>query len=93
MTTPIPQSQAQTPAVTATTPSSANAATAGAVASANSGGELNTNTKINSMDDLKKKAPKLYQKMLEGIGMAICNDMRDHQERIKRLMRESRTQG
>lgn len=92
MTTPTPgvQPQAQPPPVAA--PSSAHAATAGAIASANSGGEPTTNTKIGSMEDLKKKAPKLYQKMLEGIAMAICNDMKEHQDRVKELQRKGNAQ-
>lgn len=77
----------------AAAPSSANAVTAGAVASANApAGEITGNTKIDSLADLKKKAPKLYNKMLEGIGMQICGEMREHQDRLKRLMREASDQ-
>jgi len=87
MTAPISGVQPQSSPPPVVAPSSANPATAGAVASAN-GGEANSTTKISSIEDLKKKSPELYQKMLEGIGMAICNDMKEHQNRLKKLMRE-----
>lgn len=70
-------------------PSSANAATAGAVASANAPSEgMGMNTKIHSLAELKKKSPKVYNKMMEGIAMNICGEMREHQDRLKKLMRE-----
>lgn len=56
---------------------------------AQSQGSLTTSTTISSLDQLKKKAPKLYKQMLEGIAMNICRDMKDHQERLKKLMREA----
>ena len=87
MSAPVSGVQPQASPTPVAAPSSAHAATAGAVASAN-GGEANSTTKIGSMEDLKKKAPKLYQKMLEGIAMAICNDMKEHQDRLKQLMRD-----
>jgi hypothetical protein len=77
-----------TPPPAAAAPSSANAITAGAVASSNAPSGLNASSKISSLADLKKKAPELYKKMLEGIGMSICNEMQHHQDRLKELMRE-----
>lgn len=86
-----------TPAVTqaaqtaATAPSSANPTTAAAVASSNSPAGLTTSTTINSLADLKKKAPEVYDKMMQGIAMTICNEMKAHQERLKQLMRQGRS--
>lgn len=70
-----PSSQAQ-----ATTTS--NAATAANGASGD--------TKFNSMEDLRKKEPKLYETIVTGLGIAICQKMRRNQERSKKLMREYR---
>lgn len=69
-------------------PSSAHVSTAEAVASANAPSGVTTHTKINSLQDLKKKAPQVYKMMMEGIAMNICNEMRSHQERLKKMMRE-----
>lgn len=74
-------------------PSAADPTTAAAVASTHThGGEVNSNTKINSLKDLKEKAPELYNKMLESIAMHICGEMREHQDRLKRMMREASDQ-
>lgn len=73
------------------TPSAADISTnsvAQAGAAQAHGGTVNSNTKISSLQDLKEKAPEVWQKMLEGIGMKICNEMRHHEERIKKLRRE-----
>jgi len=81
---PVSQPEASLPVA----PSAANPTTAGAIASQNSQGGPTTSTKISSMADLKREAPEMYNKMLESIGMKICHDMKDHQDRLKRLMRE-----
>ncbi len=77
------------PNVTTTAPTASDVTTAGAIASSSGSGEPSSSTKIGSMEDLKKKAPKLYQKMMEGIAMNICNDMKHHQDHLKELMREA----
>ena len=64
-------------------------AQAGAVQS-NAGEKLTAATKIRNIADLKSKAPDLWNKMLESLGMKICNEMRHHQERLKKLQREGR---
>jgi len=89
MTSPHVPAVTSTAPAAATAPSSANALTAGAVASSNAPANLTSSTTINSLADLKKKAPQLYQQMMQGIGMSICNDMQHHQDRLKELMRES----
>lgn len=70
------------------TPSASDAVNAKAVASAHRGGSVDSNTTISSLDDLKKKAPKLHEQMLMGIGMSICRSMEHHQDELKKMMRE-----
>lgn len=55
-----------------------------------SGTEVSGVTRVNSMDELRTKAPEVYNKMMEGIANRIINEMRRRQERIKQLMREGR---
>lgn len=86
MTSPTHAAATTTTATTATAPSSANPSTAEAMASSNGG--ATTSTKIGSLNDLKEKSPELYNKMMQGIATNICNEMKDHQDRLKRLMRE-----
>jgi hypothetical protein len=72
---------------TAETVSKDGVTQAGAVQS-NAGEKATSSTKIRTLADLKSKAPEIWQKMLESLGMKICNEMRQHQERLKKLMRE-----
>lgn len=89
MTSPTHAVSAPTPPA-AVAPSSANALTAGAVASSNPNSTgVTSSTKINSIKELREKAPEVYQKMLEGIAMNICGKMKDHQDRLKQMMRDS----
>ena len=90
MTAPTPNVQSQTQPPANVAPTSQDATTAGAVASSNGGAEVTSSTKINSLDDLKKKSPELYRKMMEGIAMSICSDMKEHQDRLKQMMAEAR---
>lgn len=53
-------------------------------------GTADSFTTVNSMSDLKNKAPEVYQKMMEGIAMKICNEMKSSQDRIKEMNREAR---
>ena len=85
MTSPHPVTSAPPP--TAAAPSSANPITAGAIAQSHSSG-ANSSTTVNSIKELREKAPEVYQKMLEGIAMNICGKMKDHQDRLKQMMRE-----
>jgi len=77
---------AATPSTKVTAPSSANPSTAEAIASTHGG--ATTSTKIGSLKDLMKKAPELYNKMMQGIATNICNEMKHHQDRLKSLMRK-----
>lgn len=90
MTSPnVPITQSNANAVTSVNPSSANPSTAGAIMSSNTPTQLTAATTIHSMADLRNKAPKLYQMMLQGIGMSIVSEMQKHQARLKRLMRKT----
>lgn len=76
----------QHPSVSA--PSASDPTTAAAVASTHGGGEVNSNTKINGLDDLKKRAPKVYNLMMLGIATNICREMQHRQDELKKIMRE-----
>lgn len=71
----------------AVAPSSADPLVAGEIAQMRE--EPTSDTKFNSLDELKKKAPKVYNKMLEGMAMTICNEMQHRQDEIKKKRRES----
>lgn len=70
-------------------PSSADPTTAAAIQSTNST-KATAATKVSSLADLKKKAPEVYNAMLQGIGMSICNEMKHHQDRLKKMMQDAR---
>lgn len=53
-------------------------------------GAVTGNTHISSLKDLKEKAPKVWQMMMQGIGMTICKQMEKGQARIKDAMRKAR---
>lgn len=57
-----------------------------------SGGGPTMSTTLSSMDALKKLNPDLYNKMLEGLGMTMINEMKTHQERLKKLIQEGENQ-
>lgn len=52
-------------------------------------GEFNASTQIGSMSELKDKAPELYKAMMQGLATNICNDMKDHQDRLKEMQRQA----
>lgn len=72
---------------------SSSTATEGATSTSTSptgtAGEFNASTQIGSMSDLKDKAPELYKAMMQGLATNICNDMKDHQERLKEMQRQA----
>ncbi|ADI38907.1 putative uncharacterized protein [Waddlia chondrophila 2032/99] len=86
---------AETQSAAQVQPSSQNAATAEASATANANkknlkAEYDMDTVISSASDLKEKAPEVWDKMMQGIAQNIIKDMRERQERLKKMMRESR---
>jgi hypothetical protein len=40
------------------------------------------------MEDLRKKAPEVYDKMMESIGMQLMSKMRRDEERIAKIRKE-----
>lgn len=94
MTSPVvPTTGPQVPSVNSSNRVTPDAVTAGAIAQTHGSAEITGSTTIKSMADLKKKAPKVYQMMMEGIAMNICNEMQHSQERLKKMMREARENG
>lgn len=73
-------------------PSATNASTASASLSQKTmaAGEPTSSTHFNSMNDLKEKAPKVYQAMMVGIAQSICKEMQEAQARLKQIQREGR---
>lgn len=62
------------------------AAPAASSSSPSGSSQVDITTRIGSMADLKEKAPKVYNAMLEGIAMQIVNQMSDAQARLKQMM-------
>lgn len=50
---------------------------------------MNSKQTINSIADLKAKQPELYNMMMQGIANTIINEMRDHQQKLKEIMRKA----
>ena len=71
-------------------PSSTDPSVAGAAAATNASKDMKetTFTKVSSLAELKEKAPEVYEKMMQGIAQNIISEMRERQERLKKLMRE-----
>lgn len=89
----MPDHAPQVQAVTPAQPTSTNAATASAAISqktVGAGEETSGSTRFNSMADLKEKAPKVYNAMMQGIAQNICRDMEQAQARLKKIMEEGR---
>ncbi len=63
-----------------------NPTTAAAVVTSQQGATINSSTSIGSLADLKRKSPTLYNAMMQGIGMSICNRMKDNQDHLKQMM-------
>jgi len=77
-------------------PTASDPTTAAAAVTAHSGksgGGISSSTTVSSLADLKLKAPKVYQAMMEGIAMDICNDMQAAQQRLKDIMDEAQRNG
>lgn len=52
------------------------------------GGNPDSKTKINSVADLKKKAPKVWNAMLLTIAQTMCNQMHHSSERLKQIIKD-----
>jgi DNA polymerase II small subunit/DNA polymerase delta subunit B len=72
-------------------PTSQNATTAEASATANATKkDYDMDMVVRSTADLKTKAPEVWDKMMEGIAQNIISQMRKRQERLKEMMRKAR---
>lgn len=45
---------------------------------------------ISSMSELKEHYPEMYQLTLEAVAMQVLQNMRSHEHRMKKIMREAR---
>lgn len=75
-------------------PSSKDPSVAGAVAATHASKDMKetTFTKVSSLAELKERAPEVYDVMMKGIAQNIISEMRERQERLKKLMREGTPQ-
>ena len=55
-------------------------------------GTVTSSTTVNSLEELKKKAPEVYDQMVLGIATNLCNEFKAQQERLKKIMREGQAQ-
>lgn len=83
------------PVTTVQQPSASNASTAAATNSQKtfttaetSGGSGSSS--VSSLEDLREKAPQVYNAMMVGIAQNICKAMEDGQQRLKEIMRKNR---
>jgi hypothetical protein len=66
-----------------------DATSASMAVSANAPAGYSTDTKIKSLSDLREKAPEVWKKMLEGIATNIINEMKDAEERRRKILRDA----
>lgn len=89
-TNPMMPTSQSTPPVA---PSSADPTTAGNIAASKPSskkGEVTTMTSISSMSELRQRAPKVYNMMMQGIGMCICHEIAKQQAHLKKMMADAR---
>jgi len=67
-------------------PTSTNAQIAGAAATTGAGEGLKS---LKTTEELRKKSPKLYNMMMQGIGYTICNQMKHSSDRVIEEIRKS----
>ena len=84
-TDPAPPSQVQQPKATDPT-------TAGAIATSGTPGAAgySASTTIKTLDELKKKAPEVYNATIRSIAQSICRRMEHNQAALKKLWQEMR---
>lgn len=51
-------------------------------------GAVNSTTTIHNMEDLRKKAPDVFNKMMEGIGIQMISKLQRDQKRLEQIMKE-----
>lgn len=52
--------------------------------------EMGMSATVGSVNELKSKAPELYEGVLKGIAQRIISGMKKHTENFKRIQRENR---
>lgn len=85
-----PSGSVQSQATSNVAPSSANATTAAAAVSSNPTPQSAGATKVSSLQDLKQKAPEVYDQMMVGIATMIIKEMKHHQDHLKEIGRKYR---
>jgi hypothetical protein len=74
-------------------PSATDPTTAAAAVSTNTNAaEVGSDTQFSSLSDMRTKNPKLYNFMMQSLGMNICTEMKrqsDHLQETLRKMREN----
>lgn len=86
--TPVVATTSQASPVATATALSKDTVTAGGIAQTYNRA-ASSSTTVSSLEDLKKKDPKLYHMMMQGIAMNICREMQHHQEHLKQTMRKA----
>jgi hypothetical protein len=71
-------------------PSATDPTTAAAAVSSNTNTANTQSSHFSSMEDLRRKNPKLYNLMMQGIAMNMISQMRRSQEHIAELWRKMR---
>lgn len=70
--------------------SSAPAAQAAQVAGQTAASQASMSTTVSSMADFKSQAPDVYNAMMMGIAMCVCNKMQRDQEELAKIEEEFR---
>jgi hypothetical protein len=82
MTAPTPVPAAQ--------PASSGSTSSTTSKSSSTNPAMDMATTIRSLADLKKKSPKVYNAMMQGIGMNICQNMEHEQKAIDQIWEHMR---
>lgn len=78
----------QSTPVQATSAASATVAQAQGAAEKSTTPAVNSSTKINSLEELKTKAPKVYNQILQSLAQNMIIDLRHRQERLEKEMKK-----
>lgn len=52
-------------------------------------GTLTSSSEVKNLEEFKKRAPEVYNKMMLGIATEICNKLKASQERLKQMWRDA----
>lgn len=88
----MPNTPAGSPAASGANPAAAAVPAEVAVpaaAGAAAKGNFTAATKIASVNDLREKAPKVWNAMCQGIAQNICIESQHYTDRLKKMMREA----